>query len=90
MSDTLQISERLAPDQEKGEVERVRTLDFSSEIERMGVQPHCVGKTRIVTTEDDDVLNSGSLLPKGLLLPPSIKSSGDDVDPSTINPSMGL
>ena len=48
MSDTMQISERMALDQEKGEVERVRTLDGSSEIERVGVQPHCEGETRIV------------------------------------------
>ena len=50
VSDIVQNSERLAPDQAKGEVERVRTLDGSSEIERVGVQPHCEGETRNVTT----------------------------------------
>ena len=49
LSDTVQISERLDPNQEKGEVERERTLDGSSEIERVGAQPHYEGKTRIVT-----------------------------------------
>ena len=54
----------------------------------MGVQPHCEKETRIVTTEDDDVLNSGSLFPEVLLLPPLIKSSGDDAAPSMINSKM--
>ena len=58
MSDTVQISERLASDQAKGEVERVRTLDGSCENERVGVQPHSEGETRIVTTYNDDVLNA--------------------------------
>ena len=82
MSDIVQISERLALDQAKGEVERVRTLDGSSDYERVGVQPHCEGETRNVTTYVDDVLNAGSLLPEVLLLPPPIKESGDDAAPS--------
>ena len=81
MSDTVQISERLAPDQEKGEVERVRTLDGSSEVERVGVKPHCEGETRNVTTYVDDVMNAGCLLPEVLLLPPRNRESGEDEAP---------
>ena len=36
LSEIVQIFERLAPDQEKGDVERERTLDGSSEIEGVG------------------------------------------------------
>ena len=36
LSDTVQISERMTPDQAKGEVERERTLEGFSEIERVG------------------------------------------------------
>ena len=82
MSDTVQISERLAPEQAKREVERVRTLNGSSDNERVGVQPHCEGETRNVTTENDDVLNASFLIPEVLLLPPPIKESGDDAAPS--------
>ena len=84
MSDTLQISEGLAPEQTKGEVKRVRTLDGSSENERVGVQPHSEGETRSVTTYVDNVLNAGSLLHEVLPLPPPIKGSGDDAAPSKI------
>ena len=41
------------------EVEKERTLDGSSEIKRVGSQPHCVGETKNVTTFDDDVMNAG-------------------------------
>ena len=47
----MQISERLAPEQAKGEVERVKTLDVSSENERVGVQPHSEGETRSVVNQ---------------------------------------
>ena len=72
----MQISDRLAPDQEKGDVERVKTLDGYREIERVGLQPHCEGENRNVTTENEDMLNSGYFLPEVLLLPPPIKESG--------------
>ena len=49
LSDTIKNSEGLAPGQEKGEVERERILEGSSEIERVGAQPHCEGETRVVT-----------------------------------------
>ena len=75
LSETIQNSERLAPDQEKGEVERVRTLDVSSEIERVGAQPHCDGQTRHVTTFVDDVMNAGCFLPEVLLLLPPNRES---------------
>ena len=88
LSDTVQIYERLAPDQEKGEVERERTLDGSSEIERVGVQPHCEGETRTMNTRDDVVLHSGSLLPEVLFLPPPITRSGDDAAPSTLSSKL--
>ena len=81
LSETVQNSERLASDQEKGEVERVRTLDGSSEIERVGAQPHCEGETRNVTTFVDDVMNAGCFLPEVLLLPPPNSKSGEDEAP---------
>ena len=80
-SETVQNSERLAPDQEKGEVERVRTLDGSSEIERVGAQPHCEGETRNITIYVDYVLNVGCLLPEVLLLPPPNRESGKNEAP---------
>ena len=58
MSEIVQNSERLAPDQAKGEVERVRILDDSSEIEKVGSQPHCE-ETRNVTTFVNDVMHAG-------------------------------
>ena len=82
MSETVQNSERLALDQAKGEVERVRILDDSSEIERVGAQPHCEGETRNVTTFVDDVMNGGCLLPEVLLLPPPNSKSGEDEAPA--------
>ena len=48
LSETMQISERLAPEQAKGEVEIERTLDGSSEIEIVGAQPHREGETRLL------------------------------------------
>ena len=68
MSDTVQKSERLAHDQTKGEVERVRTLEGSRENERVGVQPHCEGETRDLTLNVDDVLITGSLLPEVVIV----------------------
>jgi hypothetical protein len=42
LSETVKnISESLAPDQEKGEVEREKALECLSEIEKLGVQPQC-------------------------------------------------
>ena len=74
----MQNSERRAPDQDKGEVERVRILDDSSEIERVVAQPHCEGETRNVTTFVDDVMNACCLLPELLLLSPPNSKSGED------------
>ena len=81
----VQNSERLAPDQEKGEVEKVRTLDGSSEIERVGAQPHCEGETRNVTTFVDDVMHAGCLLPEVLLLPPPNSKTGEDEAPAKMS-----
>ena len=85
MSDTLHFFGSMPPDQAKGDVERVRTLDGSSENDRVGVQPHYEGETKNVTTYVDDVLNARSLLPEVLLLPPPIKESGDDEAPSKMS-----
>ena len=85
MSEIIQNSDRLDPDQAKGEVERVRTVDGSSEVDRVGVHPHCVGETRNVTTENQDVLNSGSLLPEVLLLPPPNRKSGENAAQSKMH-----
>ena len=82
MSEIVQNSERLTPDQEKGEVERVRTLDGSCEIERVGAQPQCEGETRNITTFVDNVMNSGCLLPEVLLLPPPNSKSCEDEAPT--------
>ena len=76
LSEIVQNFERLAPDQAKGEVERVRILDDSIEIERLGAQPYYEGETRNVTTFVDDVMHAGCLLPEVLLLPPPNSKSG--------------
>ena len=59
----------------------MRTLDGSSDIERVGAQSHCEGETRNVTTFVDDVMNASCLLPEVLLLPPHNRESGEDEAP---------
>ena len=48
----------------------------------MGVQPHCEGETRNITTFVDDVMNSGCLLPELLLLAPHNSKSGKNEAPA--------
>ena len=60
----------------------MRILDDSSEIQRVGAQPHCEGETRNLTTFVDDVMNAGCLLHEVLLLPPPNSKSGENEAPA--------
>ena len=79
----MQNYERLAHDQAKGEVERVRTLEGSIENERVGVHPHCEGETRDLTTVVDDVLITGFVIPEMVILPPLIKGYSQIAAPTS-------